>query len=73
MDSITYSVIYFLDGQSLFDQKIQEGQEWQVDEVLDSLGSNLSLRMNAGKFFVRGNAEYNIFNCTLVFESFISE
>lgn len=37
-DTIEHSVIYFLDGQSLFDQKIQEGMEWQLDEVLDSLG-----------------------------------
>lgn len=37
-DSVNYSVVYFLDGQSLFDQKIQEGNEWQLDEVLDSLG-----------------------------------
>ncbi len=37
-DSQAYSVIYFLDGQSLFDQKIQEGMEWGLDEVLDSLG-----------------------------------
>ncbi|MFK7921002.1 MAG: alpha/beta hydrolase [Bacteroidia bacterium] len=37
-DSVNYPVIYFLDGQSLFDQKIQEGDEWQVDEVIDSLG-----------------------------------
>jgi len=37
-DTINYPVIYFLDGQSLFDQKILEGDEWQVDEVLDSLG-----------------------------------
>ena len=37
-DTVNYSVIYFLDGQSLFDQKIQEGTEWQIDEVLDSLG-----------------------------------
>lgn len=36
-DSMDYSVIYFLDGQSLFDQKIQEGTEWEIDEVLDSL------------------------------------
>ena len=36
-DSIHYSVIYLLDGQALFDQKILEGNEWQVDEVLDSL------------------------------------
>lgn len=37
-DSGDYSVVYFLDGQSLFDQKIQEGTEWELDEVLDSLG-----------------------------------
>ncbi len=37
-DSANYSVIYFFDGESLFDQKIQEGTEWQIDEVLDSLG-----------------------------------
>lgn len=37
-DTIRYPVIYFFDGWSLFDQKIQEGTEWQVDEVLDSLG-----------------------------------
>lgn len=39
LDSIDYSVIYFLDGQSLFDQKIQEGTEWEIDEVMDSLGN----------------------------------
>lgn len=38
LDSSDYSVLYFLDGQSLFDQKIQEGTEWELDEVLDSLG-----------------------------------
>jgi predicted alpha/beta superfamily hydrolase len=38
MDTHQYSVIYFMDGESLFDQKIQEGLEWQIDEVLDSLG-----------------------------------
>ncbi len=38
-DSVDYSVIYFLDGASLFDQRIQEGTEWQLDEVLDSLGN----------------------------------
>jgi predicted alpha/beta superfamily hydrolase len=40
IDSINYSVVYFLDGQSLFDQKILEGNEWQLDEVLDSLGKD---------------------------------
>lgn len=43
LDSVSYPVIYFLDGQSLFDQKIQEGTEWQIDEVLDSI-SNLGGR-----------------------------
>lgn len=38
-DSVDYPVIYFLDGQSLFDQKIQEGMEWRVDEVIDSLAA----------------------------------
>ena len=37
-DTIAYPVIYFMDGQSLFDEKILEGNEWQIDEVLDSLG-----------------------------------
>ena len=37
LDSVSYPVIYFLDGQSLFDQKIQEGMEWELDEVLDSI------------------------------------
>jgi len=36
-DTVDYPVIYFMDGESLFDQKIQEGTEWQVDEVLDSI------------------------------------
>jgi len=36
-DSLDYPVMYFLDGQSLFDEKILEGDEWQIDEVLDSL------------------------------------
>ncbi|MEN2281649.1 alpha/beta hydrolase-fold protein [Algoriphagus sp. SE2] len=38
LDTSNYSVLYFLDGQYLFDQKIIEGNEWQLDEVLDSLG-----------------------------------
>lgn len=38
-DTIAYPVLYFLDGQSLFDEKILEGNEWQIDEVLDSLGA----------------------------------
>lgn len=38
-DTVRYPVIYFLDGPSLFDEKILEGHEWRVDEVLDSLGN----------------------------------
>ena len=38
-DSTQYPVVYFLDGQSLFDMKIKEGLEWQIDEILDSLGT----------------------------------
>jgi predicted alpha/beta superfamily hydrolase len=38
VDTVKYPVVYFLDGQSLFDQKVQRGTEWQVDETLDSLG-----------------------------------
>lgn len=37
-DSVDYPVIYFLDGQSPFDQRIQGGTEWEVDEVIDSIG-----------------------------------
>lgn len=37
-DTLSYSVVYFFDGQSLFDQKTLPGNEWQLDEVLDSLG-----------------------------------
>lgn len=37
-DTLKYPVLYFLDGQSLFDEKILEGEEWQIDEVLDNLG-----------------------------------
>ncbi|MFC3881870.1 alpha/beta hydrolase [Algoriphagus namhaensis] len=37
-DTLHYSVLYFLDGQFLFDQKIFGGTEWQLDEVMDSLG-----------------------------------
>jgi len=41
-DTMHYPVIYFMDGDALFDEKILEGHEWRVDEVLDSLG-NLEL------------------------------
>jgi len=37
-DTIRYPVLYFMDGGALFDEKILEGDEWQIDEVLDSLG-----------------------------------
>ena len=36
-DTVRYPVIYFMDGDSQFDQKIAEGTEWQVDEVIDSI------------------------------------
>lgn len=36
-DTFHYPVIYFLDGQAIFDQKRFGNLEWQVDEVLDSL------------------------------------
>ena len=36
-DSIHYPVLYFFDGESLFNEKVLQGDEWQVDEVLDSL------------------------------------
>lgn len=38
-DTVSYPVLYFLDGQSLFDEKILEGAEWQIDEVLDSIAA----------------------------------
>ncbi|MFK8101035.1 MAG: alpha/beta hydrolase [Saprospiraceae bacterium] len=38
-DTISYPVLYFLDGQSLYSDKILKGKEWQVDELLDSLGN----------------------------------
>ncbi|WP_367392862.1 alpha/beta hydrolase [Lewinella sp. LCG006] len=39
MDSVRYPVIYFMDGASLFSEKIKEGMEWQVDEVMDSIAA----------------------------------
>ncbi|MBT8219887.1 MAG: hypothetical protein KJP00_08680 [Bacteroidia bacterium] len=36
-DSLRYPVIYFLDGQSLYNEKVQQGDEWQIDEVIDSI------------------------------------
>ncbi len=38
-DSVSYPVIYFMDGTSLFNEKVQEGLEWQVDEVMDSIAA----------------------------------
>jgi predicted alpha/beta superfamily hydrolase len=38
-DTISYPVIYYLDGQSLFDQKA-EGSELHIDEYLDSMGQS---------------------------------
>jgi len=31
----SYPVLYYFDGQALFDDIIQQGPEWQVDEVID--------------------------------------
>lgn len=36
-DTISYPVIYFYDADALFDDKVLEGPEWQLDEVLDSI------------------------------------
>jgi len=38
-DSVRYPVIYFMDGDSQFDQKVAEGTEWKVDEVIDSISA----------------------------------
>lgn len=37
-DTQHYPVMYFFDGQSLFDDAVLQGPEWRIDEVLDSLG-----------------------------------
>jgi len=36
-DTLRYPVVYFLDGNSLFDDMVLKGPEWQLDEVMDSL------------------------------------
>lgn len=36
-DTTRYPVVYFFDGDNLFDEVIAGGTEWQVDEVLDSV------------------------------------
>jgi len=38
-DSLSYPVIYFYDADALFDEKVLEGPEWQLDEVLDSVSA----------------------------------
>lgn len=37
---VEYPILYFLDGESLFDQRIQIGQEWEIDETIDSLNQH---------------------------------
>jgi len=39
-DTTRYPVIYFMDGDSQFSEKIAEGTEWQVDEVIDSISAS---------------------------------
>lgn len=38
-DTLSYPVLYFMDGKSLFSEKEQQGTEWQVDEHLDSIAA----------------------------------
>lgn len=38
-DSIHYPVLYFYDGDNLFDHIIGEGSEWEVDEVINRVDS----------------------------------
>jgi predicted alpha/beta superfamily hydrolase len=38
-DSVRYPVLYFYDGDNLFDQIIGEGSEWEVDEVINRVDS----------------------------------
>jgi predicted alpha/beta superfamily hydrolase len=38
-DSVRYPVLYFYDGDNLFDQIIAEGSEWEVDEVINRVDS----------------------------------
>jgi len=39
-DSVRYPVLYFYDGDNLFDQVIAEGTEWEVDEWINSIDSS---------------------------------
>jgi len=38
-DSVRYPVLYFYDGDNLFDHIIGEGSEWEVDEVINRVDS----------------------------------
>ena len=38
-DSVRYPVLYFYDGNNLFDHIIGEGSEWEVDEVINRVDS----------------------------------
>jgi len=38
-DSTRYPVLYFFDGDNLFDQKTAWGSEWEVDEVINRVDS----------------------------------
>lgn len=39
-DTTRYPVLYFFDGESLFDEMILEGEEWQVDELINQSAAN---------------------------------
>lgn len=41
----SYSVIYMLDGQNLFDQKSAYSEEWGVDETLNELAQTKDLKL----------------------------
>ncbi|MEL7163368.1 MAG: alpha/beta hydrolase-fold protein, partial [Bacteroidota bacterium] len=38
-DTVRYPVLYFFDGDNLFDQIVGEGSEWEVDEVINRVDS----------------------------------
>lgn len=38
-DTTRYPVIYFMDGDSQFSEKVAGGTEWEVDEVIDSISA----------------------------------
>jgi predicted alpha/beta superfamily hydrolase len=41
----SYPVVYMHDGQNLFDHVSADGDEWQVDEILDGLGQSEQLQV----------------------------